>query len=86
VYAEKDNRRMKSIEWIEATPSRTLALMGDTQVACISQVDSYSNVSIHVPMQCNTGRFVTEQEAKDYIVEQLENWITEAEEWMKIVK
>lgn len=77
---------MKKIQWINATPSRTLALMGDTQVACISQVDSYYHVDICAPIQENTGRFITEEEARDFIVEQLVAWAAEAEEWIKIVK
>ena len=77
---------MKKIQWINAAPSRALALMGDTQVACISQVDSYYHVNICAPVQDGDGRFITEEEARDFIVEQLSTWITEAEEWIKIVK
>jgi hypothetical protein len=77
---------MKNIEWINTTPSRTLALMGDTQVACIDNVGGHYHVNVYAPAQDDSGFFATEEKARDFIVEQLSTWITEAEEWIKIVK
>lgn len=77
---------MKSIEWTEATPSRTIALIGDVQVACITHVDECFTVSIHAPVINSVDRFKTKHKAKKFIIEQLINWVSEAEEWMKIIR